>query len=432
MSYSGTLPNLTHLRIFTSVAEAGSASRAAHAVNRSQPTVTLALRKLEAFAGGNLMDRSSAGSHPTETGRIFLARIHRLFEQIDAALLQPQVGVPFVQADRLPALRAKLSTASMRGFIAIAEHDTLPDAAQAINLSKPSLYRIARELERTLGRACFEHTDRGLAANKTGAELARRFRLALREIDYALEEIETARGAISSRILIGLRRTSAMQPLSNAVQEFLTHYPKAHVCAADGSYDQLLQDLRHGRIDLLYGALQLPAWVDDVKEEALFYDPYTIAVRTGHPLTLKSRVTLSDLADYDWIMPSPGSPRREAFERLFASLVKLPTSSVETSSLEFQFTILASSDRITLMTAREAQQKIEAGLLTTISYSGLAPRDHDGIAMRKDWRPTAPQMHFIELLRKHTERVGGKRHPAPSAPSSKPPGLLRRASRSSQ
>jgi DNA-binding transcriptional LysR family regulator len=414
MSYRGTLPNLTHLRIFASVAEAGSASRAAHAVNRSQPTVTLALRKLEDFVGASLMDRSSGGSHPTEIGRIFLARILRLFERLDSALLQPMVGAPFVQADRLPALRAKLSTASMRGFIAIAEHDTLQEAAQAVDLSKPSLYRIARDLERILGRACFEHTERGLAANKSGTELARRFRLALREIDYALEEIETAQGAISSRIMIGVRRTCAMQPLSDAVKEFLALYPRAQVCVADGSYDQLLQDLRHGRIDLLYGALQLPDWADDVKEEALFYDPYSIAVRTGHPLTTKSRVTLADLADYDWIMPSVGSPRREAFERLFAGRTRLPTSSVETSSLDFQFTILASSDRITLMTAREVQQKIEQGQLTTISFPNLAPRDHDGIGMREDWHPTAAQAHFIELLRKHTMHVGTRPISEPS------------------
>ena len=140
----------------------------------------------------------------------------------------------------------------------------------------------------------------------------------------------------------------------------------------------------------------------------MFYDPYSIAVRSGHPLKSKARITLSDLAYYDWIMPSPGSPRRKAFEDLFEGLATPPTSSVETSSLEFQLTMLASSDRITLITSREARQQIEAGLLTTINYPGVGTRMHDGIAMRNDWRPTAAQTRFIEMLRKHAGGIDGR------------------------
>jgi hypothetical protein len=91
---------------------------------------------------------------------------------------------------------------------------------------------------------------------------------------------------------------------------------------------------------------------------------------------------------------------------LFAGRARLPTCSVETSSLDFQLAILASSDRITLMTAREAQQKIETGLLTRISHDRIAPRSCDGIGTRQDWCPTTAQTHFIECLRKHAKRVG--------------------------
>jgi DNA-binding transcriptional LysR family regulator len=406
MSYRGKLPNLNHLRIFERVAAAGSASRAAETVNRSQPTVTLAIRKLEECFGATLLERGRSGSHPTEVGRILLERIHRLFDQMDGALLRPFSGPAFVSADRLLGMRSKISLASIRGLIAIAEHDNLKDAAQAASLSKPSLYRIARDLERVLGRGCFEHSDQGFAANKAGAELARRFNLALREIDLAHEEIETVRGVISSRIVVGARRTCAMKPLGKAVTEFLSIYPHAHVRVADGPHDQLLRDLRHGRLDMLYGPLRRPEWAVDVTQEAFFYDPYSIAVRAGHPLKGKRNVTLSDLASYDWIMPNHGSPRRRAFELLFESFEQAPTSSIETSSPEFQLTMLASSDRITLMTSREAREQVEAGVLTTIEFGDVCQRLHDGITTRLDWRPTTAQTHFIDILRKHAGHAG--------------------------
>jgi DNA-binding transcriptional LysR family regulator len=401
MAYRGRLPNLNHLKIFERVAAAGNASRAAQTVNRSPPTVALAIRKLEAFFDAALLERGRGGSHATEAGHILLARVHRLFDQIDDALLHPLSGPAFVSADKLPAMRAKISFALIRGLIAIAEHDNFQAAAKAVGLTRTSLYRIARDMERVLGRACFEHSDHGFGTNKAGTELARRLNLALREIELAADEIRIARGVVSSRIAIGVRRTCAMKPLGMAVKEFLARYPDAHVHIADGPHDRLLHDLRHGRIDMIYGSLRGPERTIDLGQEAFFYDPYSIVVRAGHPLTRKRRVARADLAGYDWIVPIPGSPRRLAFERLFDGMAQPPTSSIETSSPEFKLTMLAVSDCITLMTRREVREHAAAGVLTTIDYAELRLRPHDGITTRLGWHPTPTQMQFVGLLRDH-------------------------------
>jgi DNA-binding transcriptional LysR family regulator len=405
MPAKGRIPNLNHLRVFESIAATGSAARAAGTVNRSPPAVTLAIRKLEAFFGATLFERGRRGSYPTEIGRIVLPRVERLFREFDDALLHAVTGQSSLATDRLLAIRSKLSLASINGLIAVAENDSLDSAARSISLSKNSLYRIAREFERVLGRSCFEHAQRGLTANGTGAELARRFSLGLREIDLALEEVKMAQGVARSRIAIGARRTCAMKPLSGAVREFLGRYPGSHVRVADGPYDQLLVDLRHGRLDMVYGSLRggarTPVMAADLAQEALFHDPYAITVRAGHPLTRKRHVQLADLARYDWILSNRGSPRRDVFEALFKGFEISPTSSIETSSLEFQLAMIASSDCITLMTSREAREQAGAGVLTTIDVAGMRSRLHDGVTTRLNWKPTSLQMDFVALLRKH-------------------------------
>ena len=113
-----------------------------------------------------------------------------------------------------------------------------------------------------------------------------------------------------------------MNILTAAVDELLRQYPSAQVMIADGPYDTLLNDLRTGRLDFLFGVLRRPDWAHDVHEEPLFSDPYSIVVREGHPLTRKRRLQLVDLAAYDWILPRPGTPRRRAFEWMFSGMAR--------------------------------------------------------------------------------------------------------------
>lgn len=405
MNCRGKLPNLSHLLIFEQVAAAGSASQAADIVSRSQPAVAIALNKLETFAGSALLERDRSGSRPTEAGKILLARIRRLFDQLNDALLKPRVGAPFARPETLPSMRSKLSATNISGLIAIAQNGALPDAALATGVSKPSLYRIARDLEHSVGRPCFEHSRLGLKVNEAGAELARRLNLALREIYDALDEIEALRGEVTASIQIGVRRTAAIGPLSEAIREFLTLHPKAHVRVIDEPFDQLLTDLRHGRLDLLYGPLRRPGWATDIIDEPFFYTPYTIVARTDHPLAGKGEVTAVQLLDYDWIMSKPGSPRRKACEALFQDYRKFPVSSVETSSAELKFALLSSSDRIALLTSKELLPQIETGRLTILNVPQIHKRANDGITMRSDWHPTVAQHKFVELLRKYAARL---------------------------
>ncbi len=176
------------------------------------------------------------------------------------------------------------------------------------------------ELERLLGRPLTHHTAHGLTTTLAGAELARRLKLAMREIEHARDEIDTVCGRAETRISIGAIPQCAMNILTAAVDDLLRQYPNAQVMIADGPYDTLLNDLRTGRIDFLFGVLRRPDWARDVHEEPLFSDPYSIVVREGHPLTRKRGLRLEDLAAYDWILPRPGTPRRRAFEWMFSGM----------------------------------------------------------------------------------------------------------------
>ena len=84
------------LQTFLAVASLGSFTDAARRVHVSQSTASLHIKELEEHVGVRLIDRATAGSRPTEAGRVMISYAHRLLGLQREALseVRGQVGVP--------------------------------------------------------------------------------------------------------------------------------------------------------------------------------------------------------------------------------------------------------------------------------------------------------------------------------------------------
>jgi LysR family transcriptional regulator, regulator for genes of the gallate degradation pathway len=413
MMIARNIPSLRQLRAFEAVARLESVSSAARELNLSQPGVTQAIRALEQRIDARLFDRRRSGCYVTELGAILVPRVQRLFERLRLALVD--LGGPaWSGRQNLEGTVNRITQPQLRSLIAISENPSFDAAARSLKISEPSLHRSARELERELRRNLYRRTARGVTTTVLGSELARRFQVALREIIYGLEELEAARGNIVSRIAIGNIPHSATQILSKAVKELLSNYPGIRVQIVDGHYEDLLNDLRAGKLDLLFGVLRRPDWAVDVKEELLFANDYVVVARSGHPLCQIERPKLQNLARYDWIMPGPETPRQQALRRMLGSLPTRPRVSIETTSLQIYRTILAGTDQLTLMSRFEAQLN-DAEALSVLPFRSPHLHRFDGIATRVDWRPTSVHLQFIAILRAQGSLAGELRSGAVSA-----------------
>jgi LysR family transcriptional regulator, regulator for genes of the gallate degradation pathway len=399
---SHAVPTVRQLRVFAAVAASQSISGAAKAVNLSQPGVTQSVRAFERRVGDKLFERRGSGCYLTPSGAILLPRVHRFFGQLRVALSENGTVAPFGP----PALDVavnRITGPQIRTLIAVSENNSFGAAARALKISEPSLHRAAKSLERELRRRLYQRTSRGVTTNSQGAEIARRLQIALRELAYGVEELQAARGNVVSRVIVGNIPHSGIQVLSSAIKEFFAQYPTATVQVVDGHYEALLDDLRAGKLDLVFGVLRRPAWADDVSEEVLFKNPYVVVGRVGHPLSLSKTLSPRELARYDWIMPGPMTPRQQAFQRIFARLPALPKISVETTSLQIYRDLLATTDRLTLMSTLEAQLN-ERPKLAVLPFRSPELRRSDGLATRVDWQPTHIHLHFLKVLRAQARR----------------------------
>ena len=391
-------PSLRQLRAFEAVARRKSIGGTATELGLSQPAVTQMIAQIEAALAVNVLERRRTGTYLTALGSVFLPRVQRLVAHIQSALCDPVIGASLSGRETTKSVENKITDTHIRALTAIAECGSFEAAARRLNISQPALHRSARDLERVIRRSLYQRTARGLAPTSQARELARRLKVALRELEYGIEDIRAAQGIFLSRIRVGNIPHSGTHLLSKAINHFLALYPAAFVHVLDGPYEPLLDGLRAGDLDLLFGVLRRPEWAIDVREEFLFSNPYAVVVRRQHPLARVRNITLRDLAGYDWILPARGAPRREAFERLFAGSARAPIVGIETTSSAIYRSVLASTDRIALLSTLEAQFMQPAGLAIVPFHSPVLARA-DGVATRADWQPTRLHREFLELLR---------------------------------
>lgn len=85
------------LRTFVAVSDAGSFTRAAEMVGRTQSAISLQMKRLEDLAGCSLFERGSRGVVPTRSGLQLLTHARRvvtLLEEADLALKAPPLTGP--------------------------------------------------------------------------------------------------------------------------------------------------------------------------------------------------------------------------------------------------------------------------------------------------------------------------------------------------
>jgi len=390
-------PSFRYLHIFDAVARLESISRASSEIRVSQPAVTLAIGKLERSVGVPLFERRRTGTYLTPYGQLLHTRVTRLFLQMESALLE--FGLDSGAGGQSAASVARQITRSqMLCLNAIAQKGSLAQAAQAMDISQVMLHRVMRSLEGMVGDSLYRHTAYGVLVTRSAAELARRMMVAAKEIESAIDELQTTKGFVGSRIAVGVQILGSSSLIGNVADKWIATYPKAHINIISDGYDTLLQNLRTGGIDLIVGHLRRPPAFPDVMEELLFMDPYVIVARKGHPLASGGPPTLEQLAAFDWVLTGA---RRDVFKRLFMNRPALPHVSVETLSITVIRAILSNSDHLSLLTRYEMLFEERLGALTSLATHAFVPESAApiGVTIRKDWLPTEVQAAFVEMLR---------------------------------
>ncbi len=371
------LPNIRHFAALAATVRHGSLTRAARAVNLTQPALTQAIAGLEATLGVTLFERGPTGMAATEPALLLAPRA-------EAAIAH--IGSPRVTGTQL------------RAFLALAKAGSYAGAAEATGLSSASLHRAVADLSVALGQRLADRRGRIVMLTPAGHKRARGFGLAMAELRAGLAEVAAWKGLAGGRIVIGAMPLCRARWLPETIMRFAKTHPAVEIAVQEGSYSELSGPLRDGDVDFILGALRSGPETEGLVQEEVFVDRPALIMRAGHPL-LTAPDPATAMLSYPWILPSRATPLWHYWEGMIRQLgLTPPRVGIECGSVLTIRQILLCGDGLTLLSPDQVAIELQAGLLAALPPPTPVRRTI-GIATRADWRPTAAHAAFLDTLR---------------------------------
>ncbi len=124
---------------------------------------------------------------------------------------------------------ARVDSSDLAGFLAIAKHRSFKAASVELGVTPSALSHALRVVEERLGLRLLNRTTRSVALTEAGERLFSRISPAFRDIDDALEDLNTFRGKPAGTLRINSARQSARLVLIPLITQFLKAYPDISV-----------------------------------------------------------------------------------------------------------------------------------------------------------------------------------------------------------
>ncbi|NKX55579.1 LysR substrate-binding domain-containing protein [Arthrobacter mobilis] len=229
--------------------------------------------------------------------------------------------------------------------LTIAEQGSIVAAAKELYVTQPVISRGLREVEEVLGAPLFERTARGVRPTAFAEVFIEHARAVVGHLQQATQHIAELADATVGSVTIGTHVAGANLLVPRAIARLKQERPKVGVYVREATPDRLANGLVSGDIDVVVGRLTPRPDMTDLRQVALYHEPFRVVARSGHPVFDLDHTSLPVLRGYPWVMPVAQTALRGELERAFArEHLELPEQQVDCSSPLALRTIVAETD----------------------------------------------------------------------------------------
>jgi DNA-binding transcriptional LysR family regulator len=274
----------------------------------------------------------------------------------------------------------------LRYFAACVEHKSLHAAAEVLHISQPALSKAIHNLEASVGVELLERRPRGVVATPYGETLLRYAKMIDSELRRATAELDAMRGATKGKITIGAVPTM-IPTMAKAAREVLQSHPGLMLDIRAAFSAELTTALLDGELD--FAMILIP---EGQSPPGLNFEPLrrtepVVAVRTGHPLTEREALSLADLLEYPWLIPSYPPTHRRVISRVFLDAgLPPPPPAMEVSTVISFAALIVETDMVTVMPSAMLSEGPHASELAALAVDFPFPPEQIGLGYRENSR----------------------------------------------
>jgi DNA-binding transcriptional LysR family regulator len=235
----------------------------------------------------------------------------------------------------------------LRTFRAVAELGSLSKAADRLRSAQPALSRHIKLLEHELRVELFVRNGRGMLLTSAGRMLLDRTTGLIRQIEQVRDDLQSATGSPSGRVILGLVPTVSAVFSGRFARRVIGEFPDISLRIVESYGGHLVEWLHRGEMDLAitYGpAVDLHLQVRSIGREDI-----AVVGPPGSGLNKKKQVDLKWLVKQKLILPSISHGLRALLEKAVARQRLTLNAMIEADSYRAQISLMEEGLGYTLL-----------------------------------------------------------------------------------
>lgn len=197
-----------------------------------------------------------------------------------------------------------MSMNKFKVLLKVVELGSLTKAAEVMGFTQSGVSHMINSLEDEFGFSLLIRNRSGAKLTTNGEEIVKTIREILKWNEHLEQQVASIHGIELGTIHIGTFTSVGVHWLPGIIQDFQRDYPHIEIRLVEGDYREIEDWIAEGKIDC--GFLSLPTW-DIFDAIPLHQDPMLVLLPREHPLSSEDSITLAQIENEPFIMPSKGS-----------------------------------------------------------------------------------------------------------------------------
>jgi len=248
----------------------------------------------------------------------------------------------------------------LRYFVAVATHESLTAASEALNVTQPAIGQQIRKLEESVGLKLLNRHSRGMRLTPVGKVLLRHADDVLASIERIERELSRYRNSGEGTVRIGVTPSLSRVLVPRLMEAGFDRYPAITLLFNQGFPMDLERLWEAGECDLAF--VQSDIETEETESLPLYNERLCLIGAPRLCGALPEVVPIQDIAALPIVLDVRSIWLRGALEREFKSMRTDWADLIESSSIDIRREYLVQGRRFCLAPVAQFAQEIDAGL----------------------------------------------------------------------
>lgn len=245
-------------------------------------------------------------------------------------------------------LKNDVSMRQLRYFVAAAKTGQFSQAASKVHVSQSAITAAVMQLEERLGVKLFERMPYGVSLTAEGNKFLQHASHILDTLQDALSEPFFLSHATSGVVRVGASYTVLGYFLPNLLARFKRNYPDVEIDLIDMERSSIEAAVTSGKLDMGLTVISNASDLSGLERSVLIRSRRQLWLASTHPLMQSNSITLKDVAEHAYIMPTVDEGEISALRYWHSQNLK-PQVAFRTSSMESLRGLVAHGFGVTIL-----------------------------------------------------------------------------------